>query len=333
MRYIRLVLLLAVIVLLVIRLSSIPATPSKSQTNKLQVAATIFPLADWLREVAGPDADVYCLVGNGQNPHHFQPSVKDVTRVSQAKALFAIGLELDPWAQTLSANVGTGVTLHLAGDWVAPMKMHEAKEIEIHGKAVPTAVHDQDDDDHNGDGDEHHHHHGSLDPHVWLDPARAILSVKKMSEILGRLDPAHSDVYTQRAEAYVQKLQALNDQIEALKAKIPANMEIVTFHDAYGYLLARLNIKIAAVVQVSPGVEPSARDVAEAVQTMKTLGQRVVFREPGSNTAATEEIAKELGAKVETLDPIEMETSETGTSYVERMRHDLTAIGALIEGK
>jgi ABC-type Zn uptake system ZnuABC Zn-binding protein ZnuA len=325
-RYIRPFLLLAIAVLLVIRFtsSSTPRTPKTS--GKLSVAATIFPLADWLREIAGPDADVICLVAHGQNPHHFQPTVQDVTRISQARAFFAVGLELDPWAQSLASNAGIEKDrLHFIGEWVAPSKMHEPAEIEIHSKN-PLA---HPEDDH----DEEHHHHGELDPHVWLDPARAIVAVKKMSAMLTVLDPAHSDGYTQRTEAYVQRLQALNDQIEALKAKVSAQTQVVTFHDAYGYLFARLNIKIAAVVQVSPGVEPSARDVTKAVAAIRAIGQRVVFHEPGSNTAAVEEIAKELNAGIETLDPIETESNEAGTTYVDRMRHDLKAIGALIERK
>lgn len=196
--------MLGLIVLLAVRLNSIPAqTMIHRQDEKLQVAATIFPLADWLREVAGPDAEVYCLVSGGQNPHHFQPLMKDVTRVSQSRALFAIGLELDPWAKSLAANAGSGVTLHLAETWITPLKMHETKEIEINGAAVPSATHDADDND--SDGDEHHHH-GPLDPHFWLDPARAIVVVKKMAEVLGQLDPAHSEGYRQRAAAYAQKL-------------------------------------------------------------------------------------------------------------------------------
>jgi ABC-type Zn uptake system ZnuABC Zn-binding protein ZnuA len=318
-RYLRLVLLLAVIVVLIVRLNSTPPA-STPAIGKLKIAATIFPLADWLREVAGPDAEVLCLVSSGQNPHHFQPTMKDITSLSQSRALFAVGLELDPWAQNLAANAGPKIELQTTGDWVSAMKMREAREIEIHGK---------DGEDH--DEDEHHHHHGSLDPHFWLDPARAIIVVNKMAEILGRLDPAHSAGYTQRAVAYVENLQKLNEEISVLKSKIPPKKEIVTFHDAYGYLFDRLGITISAVVQVAPGVEPSVKDMADAISVMKAIGQRIVFQEPGSNTTATAEIAKELGATVETLDPIEVESSDTGKTYIERLRHDLKAIGNLVE--
>src|SRR5205823_6212160 len=128
------------------------------------------------------------------------------------------------------------------GSWIEPMKMPALKEIEIEKHA---------DGDH--EEDEHHHHHGDWDPHYWVDPQRAQVVVKKMAEELGRIDPPHRDDYARRAAAYALKLDALNKQLDAQQKVTLPGREIVTFHDAYGYLLNRLGMKIAAVVQVSPG--------------------------------------------------------------------------------
>ena len=284
--------------------------------------ATIFPLADWLREVAGDDAEVHCLVDGSQNPHHFEPTVKDAAKVTKAKALFIVGLGLDPWATKLAGNSGGGAKIFTTGEWALPQKMGAVQELEIHGK-------DEKDED-----DEHHHHHGDLDPHYWLDPARAITVVKRMAEELGALDPEHRDAYAKRAAAYVAKLDELNREIEKLAAEIPPGAQLVTFHDAYGYLFGRLHIKIAAVVQVSPGVEPSAKDVAEAVRLMKAIGQRVVFREPGVNDAALRALAQDLGARIDLLDPAETAASDAGKTYIERLRHNLqTLAGAAKKGE
>jgi len=282
------------------------------QPGKLQLVATIFPLADWLHEVAGDDADVACLVDGAQNPHHFEPTVSDATRITKAKALFTVGLGLDPWAGKLAENSGSGVKVIACSAWIAPQKMGVTRSIEIHDSKGRGGGDDDDD--------------GDLDPHFWLDPARAMIVVKKMAEELGALDPAHRDAYAKRAEAYVGKLEALNRTVDTLASSVPSNAALVTFHDAYGYLFGRLKIKIAAVVQVSPGVEPSARDVVEAVKLMKSLGQKVVFREPGANTAALQTLATELNARLELLDPMDTAGSEAGNTYVERMRHDLNVI-------
>ena len=296
-------------------LAVIPSCGNRAERaapGKLPLIASIFPLADWLREVGGDDVQVTCLVDGGQNPHHFEPSVNDATRVTRAKAMFVVGLGLDPWAQKLADNSGGDVKVFSTGDWISAQKMGATREIEIKTKDGKA----EEDDDRNLD----------RDPHYWLDPARALIVVKKMGEELSALDPAHTDAYQKRAGAYAAKLTELNAGVDKLAAQVPAGLQMVTFHDAYGYLFARLKIKIAAVVQVSPGVEPSARDVAEAVKFMKSLNQKVVFQEPGANITALQALATELNARVELLDPMDTGVSDAGTTYVERLSHDLKII-------
>src|SRR5437879_1235066 len=75
-----------------------PRTPNP---EPLTVVATLAPLADWLREIGGPDVAVHCLVSGAADPHHFEPSISDAMQISNARAVFAVGLEMDPWAQRL----------------------------------------------------------------------------------------------------------------------------------------------------------------------------------------------------------------------------------------
>jgi ABC-type Zn uptake system ZnuABC Zn-binding protein ZnuA len=317
-RILTLSLLLAALCVFAVPSCSTP-TVSAPSNAKLHVVATIFPLSDWLREVAGDDAEVHCLVDGAQSPHHFEPAVKDAANVTKAKALFMIGLGLDLWAKKLADNAGGGAKVFETAAWASPQKMGAARELEIHGK-------DEKDED-----EEHHHHHGDLDPHYWLDPSRAGLVVLHMGTELGALDPAHRDAYATRAAAYATKLTELTKDVDKLAAEISPGAQLVIFHDAYGYLFNRLHLKIAAVVQVSPGVEPSVKDVAEAVKLIKSLGQRVIFREPGANDAALKALAQDLGATIETLDPIETGVSDAGKTYVERLSHDLKTLAAAIK--
>ena len=99
-----------------------PSAPQQPPAaGKLLVVATIFPLADWLREVGGADVEVHCLVSGGSNPHHFEPSMKDAAAVTGARAVFAVGLGLDEWAGRLAANAGrTDLAFFETGEWITP---------------------------------------------------------------------------------------------------------------------------------------------------------------------------------------------------------------------
>jgi len=296
--------------------------PLLGGTQKLVVVATIFPLADWLREIGGPDVEVHCLVSGGSNPHHFEPAIRDAALVARARALFAAGLGLDEWAGRLAANSGRGEDLVYCetGSWIRPLQFHTT--------VVPMAAGES--AEHGAKGVEveilHGHEHGQSDPHYWLDPLRACDVVIRLADELGKLDPPHGNDYKRRATLYVGKLQALNGELAARARGIPPGSQVVTFHDAYSYLLGRLGIGLAAVIQASPGVEPSARDVSEALRILRQVGQRVVFQEPMDNGLAARTIARELGAGLEILDPLDSEASSVGKTYLERVRHDLNVL-------
>ena len=309
------VMLAAVLLTFAARQVGAPQPPAE---KRLIVVATIFPLADWLREICGPDAEVLCLVSGGTSAHHFDPSTHDALRVTQARALFAVGLGLDAWAAKLVENAGRGEQLAYfeTGDWIEHIKIGALKIIPVAG----------------GDEDEPHRP-GTDDPHYWLDPARANAVVARMAQELGKLDPAHREGFSRRAAAYREKLQALDGELKEKAKAIPAGAQLVTFHEAYGYLLERLKIKLAAVVQVSPGVEPSIKDVAEALRVMRELKQAVVFQEPQESAAAAKVVAKELNAKLEELDPMECEASGVGKTYLERARHNINAIAGAVSAK
>lgn len=308
--------LLAVLSIAVLLLAAMrkPDAPRPEPHPVLQVSATIFPLADWLREVGGPDVAVHCLISGAANSHQFEPAPNDAVTVSRSRALFAVGLGLDEWAERMAQNSGRGEQLAFfeTGTWIAPRQMSATEKDGGH---------------HAGDG---HHHEGNLDPHYWLDPARARAVVLRMASELGRLDPPRRDAYQARAEACVKKLDELDAEIKGLAQRIPAGAQIVTFHDAYGYLLERLNVKLAAVIQISPGVEPAIRDVTEAVRIMRRIKQRVVFQEPQESARAAQLVAQELRVPVAVLDPMDSEASTTGKTYPDRLRHDILAIGQAV---
>lgn len=281
-----------------------PAGPDPSV--KLEVCVGLQPLYEWAQAVAGPDATVHRLQGSGGDPHGFAPSMQDVAQLGRSRALLVIGLGLDPWARrALDSAKGTGTELLEAGTWVERRKLAGEHDHD-HGHAH----------DHSHDG-----HATNEDPHVWLDPHRAARIVERLGEEFARLDPGHADAYRSRAKAEAARLHALAEELMA-NAKSLRGKKAVTLHDAYGYLFDLCGLELAGVVQVSPGIEPGARDVSNAVAQMKNIGQRVVFAEP-SKEAAARVIAEALGGQTVLLDPLELPESPCGKDYAERMRHNV----------
>jgi len=56
---------------------------------------------------------------------------------------------------------------------------------------------------------------------------------------------------------------------------------------------------------------------------MRQIGQGTVFREPLGSREAAEALARELNGRVAVLDPMDTESGEFGTTYLDREAHNI----------
>jgi zinc transport system substrate-binding protein len=162
------------------------------------------------------------------------------------------------------------------------------------------------------------------DPHVWLDPTRYELIARRIGEELGA--PASS------VERFVAKLQAL-DRVFRRELANCARDDIVTSHDAFGYLAQRYGLNQIPITGLSPEAEPSPKDLSRVIREVRSTHATTVFFETLVSPRIAEAVASETGARTSVLNPIEgLEPAEakSGQDYFSLMRSNLAALrGAL----
>ncbi|MBR1646888.1 MAG: zinc ABC transporter substrate-binding protein [Selenomonadaceae bacterium] len=165
---------------------------------------------------------------------------------------------------------------------------------------------------------------GVPNPHVWLSITYAIQQVKNITSKLCELDPERTDDYRKHALEYCGELAELRDEMHLSLAMLP-NRDIVTFHEAFPYLAAEFDLKIAAVIEREPGTEPTPQELADTIDKINALPVKVIFTEPQYSPKAAETIARETGAQIFTLDPIVTGEAkpENLSNYVDRMINNL----------
>jgi manganese/iron transport system substrate-binding protein len=169
-------------------------------------------------------------------------------------------------------------------------------------------------------------------PHLWLNVQDAMHYVEKIRDGLIQVDPAGTDVYTANAASYLTELDALDKETATAIATIPADRrKLVTFHDSFPYFAQRYGLEVVAVVEESPGQEPSAGDLAKLVDTIRSENVPTVFAEPEFNDAVLQAAAAEAGAKVSTL--LSDAYAENVHSYVELIRYDTQQLVAGLGGQ
>jgi zinc transport system substrate-binding protein len=139
-------------------------------------------------------------------------------------------------------------------------------------------------------------------PHVWVSIANAILQVKNLGRAMGEFDPAHAALYEKNTAAYVARLEELrrkmHDQLAPYKGK-----SIITFHEAFAYFAREFEFTIAAVIEREPGCAPSAQELAQTIDSIKTNAISAVFSEPQYSSSSAQAIERETGVTVYVLDP------------------------------
>lgn len=194
--------------------------------------------------------------------------------------------------------------------------------------------HDHDhDDDHSHDhghshGHSHGHVHGEFDPHIWLDPQRAMQQVENIRDGLIEIDPDGAEIYTANAAAFLAELNALDQEIETLLAPF-AGQSFVVFHDFAFYFADRYNLNAEFLVSL-PEANPTPEDVRRVMETVTAAGLSTIMTEPqagGSNPFAA--LAGDLSVGVGVFDPLETASSEMGFApeyYLMMMRKNASSL-------
>ena len=159
----------------------------------------------------------------------------------------------------------------------------------------------------------------ALDPHVWLDPVRFAQVVERIGAELGGEAPARQ---------LASQLRALDGEYSAALADCERK-ELVTAHDAFGYLGERYGLEVIPITGISPESEPSPQDLARVSELVSERGVTTVFVEPLLSPEIGETVAREAGAETAVLNPLEGLTEEEldrGENYFTVMRANLEAL-------
>jgi zinc transport system substrate-binding protein len=268
--------------------------------DRLTVVASVFPLYDFAREVAAPEADVWLLLPAGVEPHTWEPTPADIVRLSTADIFFTVGRTMEPW----SAKVLKAISRK-------DLKLFEA--MSVVGAAFPGPP-----------GEDDH-----IDPHVWLDLAQAARIVEMMGVFLAEASPASADLYREKAGNYAAKLgnldKAYMDGLEHCSTRT-----IVTGgHAAFGHLAQRYGLTQVPLYGISPDAEPSPRHLIQVIKQIREKGIETIFSEEMVNPRLAQVLSEETGARLLVLNPSGNLTAaqwQSGTTFLDLMELNLKSL-------
>jgi len=261
--------------------------PRQNDDRKISIVTSFYPLYFFTSQIATGAAEIYNLTPNGVEPHDYELTPKDMAKIYDSELLIINGSGVEPWAQKTELN----------------LKDRPNKILTVGDNLIV-----------NGD------------PHIWLSPKLAQMEVQKITAALIAIDRTNTQLYQNNSQTLQKKLENLDQQYQTELSRC-TKKNIITSHDAFGYLANDYHLNQISIAGLSPEVEPSAQRLAEIADYAKKNQVQYIFFESLVSPKLAQTIAREIGAKTLVLNPIEGLNDEeitSGQDYFTKMQQNLT---------
>lgn len=226
-------------------------TAAQASAPPQTIVTTTAMITDIVRAVVGERATVTGLIGEGVDPHLYQPTTSDITTLREADVIFYNGLLLEGKMTDTFVRLARSKPVYAVTELLDPETL-----------ITP-------------DGNE-----GHADPHVWMDVQLWGKSVEVVANVLIELDPEHAATYTANRDAYLAEFEALDKYVRDRIASIPADQRVlITAHDAFNYFGRAYELEVIGIQGISTESEAGVDDINRLVDLLVTRKVPAVFVE------------------------------------------------------
>jgi zinc transport system substrate-binding protein len=261
------------------------------------VTVTIPPIAWFVETIAGDNFKVNVMLPPGADHHIWEPLPAQINSLSGSEALIVNGqlgfeeawmkrfLQVNPQIRIL--DLSRNIDLIRSGD------------------------------DEEGSGHDHRgYKYEGTDPHFWMSPAEAAIMAEEITEFLSGLDPGSS----QRYEANFRSLADSISVLDSLVRKAVGSMNnriVLIYHPALAYMARDYGFE-----QVSfedEGKSPSPARMKELIDMARDKEIKIIFIQAEYDVRNAESLAKESGAELVVINPMNMEWPEAVLEVAEAL--------------
>ena len=260
---------------LVCLVALLPACSSSEPETSARpnIVVTYSVLGSVVSELVGDRATVTVLIPDGQDPHDFQPSARDIETINNADIVISNGLDFEEGLEdVLASAIENGVSVYMVGE---NMTVREPDE-------------DLAEEDH---AEEDGHDHGAGDPHLWLSPLSFTQALPSLTTAINKATGLSIDETTA-----LDQLTKLDNEITEVIDTIESCV-MVSGHDEMGYFADRYGCTVigAIIPSFSTTSEATAKQIADLKVLAASNNVKAVFTGLGTPAEVSEQLASELG--------------------------------------
>lgn len=290
--------------------------------GRLRVVCTLFPYYDFARQIGGDAVDVALLVPAGRETHSFEPTPRDVIRISEADVFIYNGGESEQWVSDILDAAGEDIPCVLS-----MMDTAELYEEEYAEGMQGASGHDHADHDHDHGAEDED---AAYDEHIWTSPVTAMSLCRAIADALCRADPAHAEDFRARLEDYLTELEALDGTFREIV--VEGSRNLLVFGDRFPllYFCREYGLDYRAAFHGCAGdTEPSLATLKYLIDLVREQHIPVVYTIELSSRKVAEAIAETTGAQVRTFhscQTVSRAEFDSGVTYLQLMEANADAL-------
>jgi len=252
----------------------------EAETSKARVTVSILPEVYFVRQIAGDLFDIDVMVPPGANPAIYEPTPQQLHGLSQSSLFLKIGYSAfeSAWMEKLQS-------------------VNPAMAITDLSRGIPLI-----EEDHEHDG-----MHSSVNPHTWLSPKNAEIIARNTAEDLTLTFPVDSALFRQNLQVLLQKIRELDSIIHSDLDSLSGRSFLI-YHPALSYFARDYGLEQYSMEH--DGKEPSPAHMKYLADVAKEKGISVIFLQMQFDQHNAEALARETGASIVQINPLDPEWYE-----------------------
>jgi zinc transport system substrate-binding protein len=253
----------------------------KTDEQKPVITVTIEPQKYFTEALAHGYFIVNSMVPHGSNPETYDPTPKQLVDLAKSRAYLRIGyigFEL-LWMDRLSA---TAPHLEFFETSQKVDLIFEPNIIKAENHGLST-----------------------VEPHLWCSVENAKIIAENTLHILISLDRQHDKIYYARYDSLLNHISQVDTIVRRLIGKPDTDKAFAIYHPSLSYFARDYGLTQIAIEQ--NGKEPSPSELAKIIDNCKRMHVHVVFVQPEFDRRNAEIIAKQIGARVVTVNPLNID--------------------------
>ncbi len=321
---------------------------------KVSVSVSVIPQAFFVQKIAGNLVEVNIMVQKGKSPETYEPSLKELQKLSESQIYFTIGMPFEhAWLRRFeSANPNLKIIAPLhKGELEAYLAQYGLDEVDWHfhkdlgesnanqnanslessanlgeSKAESKDSHESlelheshsessvDSPDSHLDSQGIHRHY----PHIWLSFVLSKAHAQVIAKNLCEIDAPNCAIYEKNLARFEKEINKMFAYFKGIFGR--KGGAFLVYHPAFSYIANELGLKEIAIEK--DGKEAKIAHTKEILELIKKHNIKKIFIQPQFSTKNARAIAKEAKLSVKTADPLAYDWFENVNAFLSEVAKD-----------